>query len=51
VLALTPFESQQNYIYLEFGEEIFCTVNLPTTRAKEIHGDTVDYDQQFGCCM
>ena len=42
VLALTPFESRHNYMYIEFGEEIFCTVGLPSTRAREIHTDTVD---------
>ena len=42
VLALTPFERRHNYMYIEFGEEIFCTVGLPSTRAREIHTDTVD---------
>lgn len=39
MVALTPFDRRHNYFYLELGEETFCTVGMPSARAKEIRGD------------
>ena len=36
VVVLTPFEMKYNYIYLDLGESTFCTVNLPSSRAREV---------------
>ena len=53
IVALTPFERRHNYYYLELGEDTFCTVGLPSVRAKEIgaDGDTMDLNMSARCCI
>ena len=52
-MALTPFERRHNYYYLELGEDTFCTVGLPSVRAKEIGADldTMDMNMSARCCI
>lgn len=53
IVALTPFERRHNYYYLELGEDTFCTVGLPSARAKEIgmDGAAMDMDVMARCCI
>jgi len=53
IVALTPFERRHNYYYLELGEDTFCTVGLPSARAKEIGAetDTMDLNMMSRCCI
>jgi len=51
IVALTPFERRHNYYYLELGEDTFCTVGLPSARAKEIGADSETMDISARCCM
>ena len=49
IAALTPIEQKQNYLYIELGEETFCTVGLPSVRPKEM-GEVLA-DPNPVCCI
>ena len=49
IAALTPIEQKQNYIYIELGEETFCTVGLPSARAKDLGEQLADPNPV--CCI
>ena len=49
ISALTPIDGQQTYMYIELGEETFCTVGLPTARPKEL-GEHLANPNPV-CCM
>ena len=49
IAALTPIENRHNYLYIELGEDTFCTVGLPSASPRELGSQMADPNPV--CCI